>query len=161
MSPADHFADLKRAIQAIGGTAHRVNVIMPILYGGRQHRRAARESLDCAVALQELQNMGVSEMVTFDAHDPRVQNAIPLMGFDNAIPSYQTLKALLKHIPDILLDKDNFMVVSSYLNFELLFYTLASSFHDICSDNIICRDDLILYNTAHNSRRHISSADKP
>lgn len=112
MSPDDHFADLKRAIQAIGGKAHRVNVIMPILYGGRQHRRAARESLDCAVALQELQNMGVSEMVTFDAHDPRVQNAIPLMGFDNAIPSYQTLKALLKHIPDILLDKDNFMVVS-------------------------------------------------
>lgn len=112
MSPDDHFADLKRAIQAIGGKAHRVNLIMPILYGGRQHRKAARESLDCAVALQELQNMGVSEVVTFDAHDPRVQNAIPLMGFDNAIPSYQTLKALLNHIPDILLDKDNFMVVS-------------------------------------------------
>lgn len=112
MSPDEHFADLKRAIQAIGGKAHRVNVIMPILYGGRQHRKNARESLDCAVALQELQNMGVSEVVTFDAHDPRVQNAIPLMGFDNVIPSYQTLKALLKHVPDIMLDKENFMVVS-------------------------------------------------
>ncbi len=112
MSPDEHFADLKRAIQAIGGKAHRINVIMPILYGGRQHRKNARESLDCAVALQELQNMGVSEVVTFDAHDPRVQNAVPLMGFDNVIPSYQTLKALLKHVPDIMLDKDNFMVVS-------------------------------------------------
>lgn len=112
MSPDEHFADLKRAIQAIGGKAHRVNVIMPILYGGRQHRKSARESLDCAVALQELQNMGVSEVVTFDAHDPRVQNAIPLMGFDNVTPSYQTLKALLKHVPDIMLDKENFMVVS-------------------------------------------------
>lgn len=112
MSPDEHFADLKRAIQAIGGKAHRINVIMPILYGGRQHRKKARESLDCAVALQELQNMGVSEVVTFDAHDPRVQNAVPLMGFDNVIPSYQTLKALLRHVPDIMLDKDNFMVVS-------------------------------------------------
>jgi ribose-phosphate pyrophosphokinase len=112
LSPDEHFADLKRVIQAIGGKAHRINVIMPILYGGRQHRKKARESLDCAVALQELQNMGVSEVVTFDAHDPRVQNAVPLMGFDNVIPSYQTLKALLKHVPDIMLDKDNFMVVS-------------------------------------------------
>lgn len=112
MSPDDHFSDLKRAIQAIGGKAHRISVVMPLLYGGRQHRKAGRESLDCAVMLQELQNMGVSEIVTFDAHDPRVVNAIPLMGFDNVIPSYQMLKALLLHNPDIEIDKDNFMVVS-------------------------------------------------
>lgn len=112
MSPDDHFQDLKRVIEAVSGKAHRLTVIMPILYGGRQHKRSARESLDCAVALQELENMGVTSIVTFDAHDPRVQNAIPLMGFDNVIPSYQTLKALLKHVPDIELDKENFMVVS-------------------------------------------------
>lgn len=112
MSPDDHFADLKRAIQAIGGKAHRITVIMPNMYGARQHRRSSRESLDCAVALQELQNMGVSSILTFDAHDPRVQNAIPLMGFDNVMPSYQVLKALLKHVPDLQLDKDSFMVVS-------------------------------------------------
>lgn len=112
MSPDDHYQDLKRIIQAAGGKAHRINVIMPILYGGRQHKRSSRESLDCAVALQELQNMGVNSIVTFDAHDPRVQNAVPLMGFDNVIPSYQTLKALLKHKEDIHLDKESFMVVS-------------------------------------------------
>lgn len=112
MSPDDHFADLKRAIQAIGGKAFRLTVIMPTLYGGRQHRRSYRESLDCAVALQELQQMGVSSILTFDAHDPRVQNAVPLMGFDNVMPSYQVLKSLLKHVPDIQLDKDSFMVVS-------------------------------------------------
>lgn len=91
MSPDDHFQDLKRIIQAAGGKAHRINVIMPILYGGRQHRRNYRESLDCAWALQELQSMGVSNIVTFDAHDPRVHNAIPLMGFDNVMPTYQFL----------------------------------------------------------------------
>ncbi len=112
MSPDDHFQDLKRVIQAAEGKAHRITVIMPILYGGRQHKRSARESLDCAVALQELQNMGVHSVVTFDAHDPRVQNATPLMGFDNVIPSYQTLKALLNHKSDIHLDKESFMVVS-------------------------------------------------
>ena len=112
MSPDDHFQDLKRVIEAVGGKAHRITVIMPILYGGRQHKRTARESLDCAVALQELQNMGVHSVVTFDAHDPRVQNAVPLMGFDNVIPSYQTLKALLRHVDDIELDKEKFMVVS-------------------------------------------------
>lgn len=85
---------------------------MPILYGGRQHRRTSRESLDCAVALQELRNMGVHSIITFDAHDPRVQNAVPLMGFDNVMPSYQTLKALLHHVPDIVINKDSFMVVS-------------------------------------------------
>ena len=93
MSPDDHFQDLKRIIQAASGKAHRINVIMPLLYGGRQHRRSYRESLDCAFALQELESMGVSNLVTFDAHDPRVQNAIPLMGFDNVMPTYQVLKA--------------------------------------------------------------------
>lgn len=112
MSPDDHFADLKRIIQAVSGKAFRITVIMPNLYGGRQHRRSYRESLDCAVALQELQAMGVDEILTVDAHDPRVQNAVPLMGFDNIMPSYQVLKALLKHNPDLKLDKENFMVVS-------------------------------------------------
>ena len=112
MSPDDHYQDLKRAIEAIGGKAHRITVIMPILYGGRQHRRTSRESLDCAVALQELRNMGVHSIITFDAHYPRVQNAVPLMGFDNVMPSYQTLKALLHHVPDIVINKDSFMVVS-------------------------------------------------
>lgn len=112
MSPDDHYADLKRIIQAIGGKGYRISVIMPNMYGARQHRRSYRESLDCAVALQELQAMGVSSILTIDAHDPRVQNAVPLMGFDNVMPSYQVLKALLKHIPDLRLDKDSFMVVS-------------------------------------------------
>ena len=112
MSPDDHFANLKRLIQAVAGKAHRVSVIMPSLYGGRQHRREVRESLDCAVALQELQKMGVQNIVTFDAHDPRVQNAVPLLSFDNAMPTYQVLKSLLKKMPDISFDKDQFMVVS-------------------------------------------------
>ena len=112
MSPDDHFQDLKRIIQAASGKAHRITVIMPTLYGGRQHRRSYRESLDCACALQELEAMGVSNIVTFDAHDPRVQNAIPLMGFDNVMPTYQVLKAMLKDIKDINLSKDKFMVVS-------------------------------------------------
>ena len=112
MSPDDHFQDLKRIIQAASGKAHRVNIIMPILYGGRQHRRSYRESLDCACALQELEAMGVSNIVTFDAHDPRVQNAIPLMGFDNVMPTYQVLKCLLNEIKDINLTKEKFMIVS-------------------------------------------------
>ena len=112
MSPDDHFADIKRAIQAAAGKAYRITVIMPFLYGARQHRRSYRESLDCAYALQELQSMGVSSVLTFDAHDPRVQNAVPLMGFDNAMPYYQVLKAMLKKYPDLSLDKESFMVVS-------------------------------------------------
>ncbi len=112
MSPDDHYQDLKRVIQAASGKAYRINVIMPILYGGRQHRRNYRESLDCAVALQELQHMGVSNIITFDAHDPRVHNAIPLMGFDNVIPSYQVLKALFRRVPDLQPDRDHMMVVS-------------------------------------------------
>lgn len=112
MSPDDHFMDLKRIIQAISGKANRINVIMPILYGGRQHRRNYRESLDCAVALQELSAMGVSNIVTFDAHDPRVQNAVPLMGFDNVMPSYQVLKTLFHCFPDIKPDRNHLMIVS-------------------------------------------------
>ncbi len=112
MSPDDHFEDLKRIIQAASGKAHRINVIMPILYGGRQHRRSYRESLDCAVMLQELEAMGVSNILTFDAHDPRVMNAIPLMGFDNVIPSYQVLKAMFRSLNDLTIDKDHFMIVS-------------------------------------------------
>lgn len=112
MSPDDHFQDLKRLIQAASGKAYRINVIMPILYGSRQHRRSYRESLDCAVALQELNAMGVANIVTFDAHDPRVQNAVPLMGFDNVMPTYQVLKAMINQIPDLHLDREHFMVVS-------------------------------------------------
>ena len=103
---------IKRLIQAASGKAYRINVIMPILYGSRQHRRSYRESLDCAVALQELNAMGVANIVTFDAHDPRVQNAVPLMGFDNVMPTYQVLKAMINQLPDLNLDREHFMVVS-------------------------------------------------
>ena len=112
MSPDDHFEDLKRIIQAASGKAHRINVIMPILYGGRQHRRNYRESLDCAFALQELQAMGVDNIVTFDAHDGRVNNAVPLMGFDNLMPYYQVLKKLFRTFPDIIPDRDHLAVIS-------------------------------------------------
>ena len=112
MSPDDHYQDLKRLIQAASGKAHRVNVVMPLLYGGRQHRRSYRESLDCAYMLQELQQMGVSNLLTFDAHDPRVQNAVPVMGFDNLMPTYQVLKKLFKDFPDLSTDKNDFMIVS-------------------------------------------------
>ena len=112
MSPDDHFQDLKRIIQAAGGKAHRINVIMPILFGGRQHRRNYRESLDCAVALQELERMGVSNVITFDAHDPRVVNAVPLMGFDNVIPAYQVLKAMFRRYPEVAANRQNLMIVS-------------------------------------------------
>ena len=112
MSPDDHFANLKRLIQAVAGRAHRVSVIMPSLYGGRQHRRISRESLDCAVALQELQAMGIANIITFDAHDPRLMNAVPLMSFDNVMPTYQVLKTLLQHMPELSFYMDHFMVVS-------------------------------------------------
>lgn len=112
MSPDDHYADLKRIISAAGGKAERITVIMPILYGGRQHRRNSRESLDCAQMLQELYAMGVKDLITFDAHDPRVQNSVPLMGFDNFFATYQILKALTKKYQGIQLDKEHFMVVS-------------------------------------------------
>ena len=112
MTPDDHFQDLKRIITAIGGRAKRVNVIMPMLYEGRQHRRTARESLDCAMALQELERLGVSNLITFDAHDPRVQNAVPLMGFDSVKPTYQILKALMREQKDLWLDRRHMMIVS-------------------------------------------------
>lgn len=112
MSPDDHFANLKRIIQAVAGRAHRVSVIMPSLYGGRQHRRISRESLDCAIALQELQAMGVANIITFDAHDPRLMNAVPLLSFDNVMPTYQVLKTMLQHMPNLNFDKEHFMVVS-------------------------------------------------
>lgn len=112
MSPDDHFADLKRVIAAVGGKARRISVIMPMLYEGRQHRRASRESLDCALALQELVAMGVSNIITFDAHDPRVANAVPLAGFDNVRPTYQMIKALCRTNPDISLDHEDLMIVS-------------------------------------------------
>jgi len=112
MSPDDHYQDLKRIISAATGKAHRINVIMPFLYEGRQHKRTKRESLDCAVALQELIDMGVTHIITFDAHDPRVQNAIPLNGFDSFNPPYQFMKALLGAVPDLRVDKDHLMIIS-------------------------------------------------
>ena len=112
MSPDDHYQDLKRVISAANGKAHRVNVIMPFLYESRQHKRTKRESLDCAFALQELVDMGVSNIITFDAHDPRVQNSIPLHGFDNFNPPYQFMKALLRAEPDLKVDKEHLMIVS-------------------------------------------------
>ncbi|BDF34260.1 phosphoribosylpyrophosphate synthetase [Lachnospiraceae bacterium] len=112
MSPDDHYQDLKRIISAATGKAHRINVIMPFLYESRQHKKTKRESLDCALALEELMEMGVSDIITFDAHDPRVQNAIPLQGFDNFNPPYQFMKALLRAEPDLPVDKDHLMVVS-------------------------------------------------
>ena len=112
MSPDDHFQDLKRIIAAAAGKARRINVIMPFLYESRQHKRTSRESLDCAMALQELTKMGVSNIITFDAHDARVQNAIPLNGFDNFFPTYQFLKALVKEVKDFKLDNDHLMIIS-------------------------------------------------
>ena len=112
MSPDDHFQNLKRVIAAIGGKARRVNVIMPFLYESRQHKRSSRESLDCALALQELVRMGVDNIITFDAHDPRVQNAIPLHGFETVRPTYQFVKSLLRKFPDLTIDSDHMMAIS-------------------------------------------------
>ena len=112
MSPDDHYANLKRTIAAIGGKARRITVIMPYLYEGRQHKRSMRESLDCALALQELVHMGVDNIITFDAHDPRVQNAIPLSGFDTVQPAYQFIKGLLRHVDGLHIDARHMMVIS-------------------------------------------------
>ena len=112
MSPDDHYQNLKRVIAAVGGKARRINVIMPFLYESRQHKRSDRESLDCAIALQELVNMGVENIITFDAHDPRIQNAIPLHGFETVQPAYQFIKNLLMNEHDLHLDKDHLMVIS-------------------------------------------------
>ena len=112
MSPDDHFADLKRVIAAAAGKAARINVIMPFLYESRQHKRTSRESLDSALALQELISYGVTNIITFDAHDPRVQNAIPIKGFENVMPTYQFIKSLLRSTNDLTIDKDHLMVIS-------------------------------------------------
>ena len=112
MSPDDHFQNLKRIIAAVGGKARRLNVIMPFLYESRQHKRSARESLDCALALQELVRMGVDNIITFDAHDPRVQNAIPLSGFETVRPTYQFIKGLLRSFDDLQLDSEHLMAIS-------------------------------------------------
>lgn len=112
MSPDDHYQDLKRIIAAVGGKARRITVIMPFLYESRQHKRTSRESLDCALALQELVRMGVDNIITFDAHDPRVQNAIPLHGFETVQPAYQFIKGLLRNIKGLQIDSDHMMVIS-------------------------------------------------
>lgn len=112
MSPDDYFQNLKRVIAAVGGKARRLNVIMPFLYESRQHKRSSRESLDCALALQELVSMGVDNIITFDAHDPRVQNAIPLSGFETVRPTYQFIKGLLRTVPDLIIDSDHMMAIS-------------------------------------------------
>lgn len=112
MSPDDHFQNLKRVIAAVGGKARRLNVIMPFLYESRQHKRSSRETLDCALALQELVSMGVDNIITFDAHDPRVQNAIPLSGFETVRPTYQFIKGLLRTVPDLIIDSDHMMAIS-------------------------------------------------
>lgn len=112
MSPDDHYQDLKRIIAAVGGKARRITVIMPFLYESRQHKRTARESLDCALALQEMVRMGVDNIITFDAHDPRVQNAIPLHGFETVQPTYQFIKGLLKHVKDLKIDSNHMMIIS-------------------------------------------------
>lgn len=112
MSPDDHYSDLKRLIAAAAGKARRINVIMPFLYESRQHKRTSRESLDCAVALQELKSIGVDNIITFDAHDPRVQNAIPLSGFESIQPNYQFIKALFNSVDDLIVDSDHMMMIS-------------------------------------------------
>ena len=112
MSPDDHYQDLKRVIAACNGKARRINVIMPFLYEGRQHRRSGRESLDCAYALEELRDMGIDNFITFDAHDPRVQNSTPLNGFDNFTTPYQFIKSLLNSEDDMIVDKDHLLVIS-------------------------------------------------
>ena len=112
MSPDDHYADLKRIIAAVGGKARRITAIIPFLYESRQHKRTARESLDCALALQELTAMGVDNIITFDAHDPRVQNAIPLKGFETVQPAYQFIKGILREVNDLKLDNDHLMIIS-------------------------------------------------
>ena len=112
MSPDDHYADLKRVIAAAGGKAKRITAIIPFLYESRQHKRTSRESLDCAIALQELTAMGVDNIITFDAHDPRVQNAIPLKGFETVQPAYQFIKGILRNVKDLKLDSDHLMIIS-------------------------------------------------
>ncbi|MBR4241324.1 MAG: ribose-phosphate pyrophosphokinase-like domain-containing protein, partial [Eubacterium sp.] len=111
-SPDDHFSDLKRVISAASSKAKRINVIMPMLYEGRQHKRSSRESLDCAMALQELTSLGVENIITFDAHDQRVQNSIPHKSFENVMPSYQQIKSIVNTVDDLIIDPDHLMIIS-------------------------------------------------
>ena len=162
MSPDDHFADLKRVIAAAGGKARRISVIMPMLYEGRQHKRYARESLDCALALQELSNMGVENIITFDAHDSRVQNSVPLKGFENIRPTYQMIKALIRRIPDLKINRDELMIVapdegsmsrcifySSVLGVDLgMFYKLRDYTRMVNARNPIIRHEFLGDNIA-------------
>ncbi|GAA0124015.1 MAG: ribose-phosphate pyrophosphokinase [Clostridium argentinense] len=111
-SPDDHFQDIKRVLSAIGGKARRITVIMPLLYAGRQHKRKVRESLDCAIALQELERLGVSDIITFDVHDPNVQNAVPLISFDNLYPTHEILKTFIKEEQELFIDKSKMLVIS-------------------------------------------------
>ena len=110
--PDEHFQDIKRVLSAISGKARRITVIMPLLYASRQHRRKGRESLDCAIALQELERLGVQNIITFDVHDPNVQNAIPLISFDNIYPTYEIIKAFIENEKELILDKSKMLVVS-------------------------------------------------
>ena len=127
MSPDDHYADLKRVIAAAGGKARRITVIMPFLYESRQHKRSGRESLDCALALKELTDMGVDNIITFDAHDPRVQNAIPLKGFESVSATYQFIKYLLLGVDDLHIDSDHMMVISRMKAVWDVLFTLQTS----------------------------------
>ncbi len=184
-SPDEHFANLKRVIAASAGKAHRITVIMPMLYEGRQHKRTNRESLDCALALQELEHMNVDNIITFDAHDPRVQNAIPLMGFENIQPSYQLVKALIKNVPDLKINKDHLMCISpdeggmsrciyfsSYLGIELgMFYKRRDYSiivngrnpiiaHEFLGDNVEGKDVIVIDDMISSGESMIEVATK-
>ena len=139
MSPDDHYQDLKRIIAAVGGKARRITAIIPFLYESRQHKRTARESLDCALALQELTAMGVDNIITFDAHDPRVQNAIPLKGFETVQPAYQFIKGILKSCDDLKLDNDHLMIISLTKVVQTVLFTLQTYLVSIwvCSTNVV------------------------
>lgn len=141
MSPDDHYADLKRVIAAAGGKARRITVIMPFLYESRQHRRTGRESLDCPLALQELINMGVDNIITFDAHDPRVVNAIPLNGFENVMPSYQFIKGILKNVKDITIDADHLMIISPAEGLIALAVKEKDNFEEVTVTAKVARKD--------------------
>lgn len=162
MSPDDHFTDVKRVISAINGKTQKISVLMTFLYGSRQHSRNMRESLDCAMALRELENLGVRNFITFDAHDPKIQNAVPLMSFDNLYPNYQMIKALVRHYEDIKLDADSAIVIApdaggvqrcikyaESLNLDIgMFYKQRNIAHVVDGTNPIERHEFIGHNIA-------------
>ena len=185
MSPDEHFANLKRAISAIEGKAKRVSVIMPMLYEGRQHKRSSRESLDCAMMLQELHNMGVENFITFDAHDPRVMNAIPLCGFESISPAYQMIKAAVNNVDNLKINKDNIMIISpdeggmsrciyysTVLGVELGMFYKRRDFsrivdgrnpiiaHEFLGDNVECKDVIIVDDMISSGESMIEVATK-